>query len=675
MATPYRFKRSAVSGKRPATTDLQLGELALNTYDGYLYAERDTGGVGIGTTITLINPWTENYGAGSIFYSKPIGIGTQTPNSVANTNNSVVLNVGVVTANTYHGDQIIGTPTGGSFRTGAYTPVVTEKTKDSIDELNYILGKLVPTAPDNTNGIDINIDYSTLPTVPGATTTVRGLCAGFTPVNNTGGAAQSAGSEYYRNNDNTITTDVETDYGPGDSGTMTAYVNAVGVGTTTFNTSFGLYAAGSNNGTYGSLVITNNTDAADSARNTGITSLFYEVFDFQMLNAPCPDGYNKAHFTHGSSTTNPIYWYEDPSTVGAPDITFSAVTPPASPTLSYSSGVPHYTQAAGNAFTYVVSVENATGDMYYRATGSSTNKLLWADTSGQLTYFTSAGTKLFNQFYASGTQGTHPPQRNFGVGTAVTCTVSHQPQNIHKTVDNTWNHFHRWDCWTPYGRDQNQRLNYDKNVNLMGTTAMTNEVDEDNIGITGTLGSGSGNATRVKAGATGDNPTPAYASWTGNAAGSIDTYEAVVRGADLRHDQTDYSASVWLPPGPDYSSGRSGAQYFQFQIIRSAVSEFNIVVTGTYGGCWICMPDNSTWTNGLNSTNGWANMFQAYSGSGVPNNANPGCAQAGVMNGTSGTYKCVFGTESSTNDTNNRILVRIKMDSGDAISALTIAAT
>ena len=87
------------------------------------------------------------------------------------------------------------------------------------------------------------------------------------------------------------------------------------------------------------------------------------------------------------------------------------------------------------------------------------------------------------------------------------------------------------------------------------------------------------------------------------------------------------------------------------------------------------MPDNSTWTNGLNSTNGWANMFQAYSGSGVPNNANPGCAQAGVMNGTSGTYKCVFGTESSTNDTNNRILVRIKMDSGDAISALTIAAT
>ena len=47
MATPYRLKRSAISGKRPQLSDLQLGELALNFNDGYLFAERDTGGVGI----------------------------------------------------------------------------------------------------------------------------------------------------------------------------------------------------------------------------------------------------------------------------------------------------------------------------------------------------------------------------------------------------------------------------------------------------------------------------------------------------------------------------------------------------------------------------------------------------------------------------------------------------
>ena len=46
MATPFRLKRSAVNGKRPGLSDLQLGELALNTYDGSLFVERDTGGVG-----------------------------------------------------------------------------------------------------------------------------------------------------------------------------------------------------------------------------------------------------------------------------------------------------------------------------------------------------------------------------------------------------------------------------------------------------------------------------------------------------------------------------------------------------------------------------------------------------------------------------------------------------
>ena len=68
MATPYRFKRSAVAGKRPTLSDLELGEIALNTYDGKLYAERETNGVGIADTVALLNPWEETYGGGSIEY-------------------------------------------------------------------------------------------------------------------------------------------------------------------------------------------------------------------------------------------------------------------------------------------------------------------------------------------------------------------------------------------------------------------------------------------------------------------------------------------------------------------------------------------------------------------------------------------------------------------------------
>ena len=76
MATPFRLKRSAIEGKRPADSDLQRGELALNTYDGYLYTERE--GVGL-STVTNLTPWYENYGGGSIYYSNSVGIGTTVP--------------------------------------------------------------------------------------------------------------------------------------------------------------------------------------------------------------------------------------------------------------------------------------------------------------------------------------------------------------------------------------------------------------------------------------------------------------------------------------------------------------------------------------------------------------------------------------------------------------------
>jgi len=61
MATPFRIKRSAVPGKKPVVADLQLGELALNTYDAELYTIRERSGIGTdivrlgaGTTVTNI---------------------------------------------------------------------------------------------------------------------------------------------------------------------------------------------------------------------------------------------------------------------------------------------------------------------------------------------------------------------------------------------------------------------------------------------------------------------------------------------------------------------------------------------------------------------------------------------------------------------------------------------
>jgi hypothetical protein len=43
MANTIKLKRSAVEGKAPVVGDLDLGELALNTYDGKLYTKKDNG--------------------------------------------------------------------------------------------------------------------------------------------------------------------------------------------------------------------------------------------------------------------------------------------------------------------------------------------------------------------------------------------------------------------------------------------------------------------------------------------------------------------------------------------------------------------------------------------------------------------------------------------------------
>ena len=558
-------------------------------------------------------------------------------------NTSGIVITGVSTASTYNGDLVIGTPNGG-FKSGAFTINSTDKTKDSINDLNNILGKLVPAAPTTINGVSISLT---------GTAGNGRLCAGFTPTNNTGGSAPVAGTQYTRNTDSTVSTTYITEYGPGDSGTVTGFVNAVGVGTTTL-------ATGDNSGTYGAIQIANNEDASNSTRNPGIAAGFYEIYDLRMINGASPDGYNLAKFTQGGSTTGSVYWYEDPSTVAAPIMSFSAVTAPGSGThtVAYSSGIPHYTQSTNNNFTYVMTIENASGDMYTQNS--------FVNSDGATTGFQNPGSKSYTNF----TGGTNPPAQNYGVGTGVTCLITNTPNNVHYTVSS--NIFTRYDVSTPYGSDNNNRVTYTTPINIMGTSATTSRMDEDNILIS-SLGTGSGNATRVKAGATGDNPTPAYTAWTGGSVGSIDTYEAAVRGGVLYHDQTDYTA--YLPAGPDYSAGRSGNQYFQIAFIRSAVSEFSITYAGSLAGCWVCMPDNSSWTTSLSGTNGWADMFQAYKGAGIPTGAEPGCATGGLMDTNGGTFTCTFGTESSSNDSNNRILIRWKLTSGQSVTSMSFTST
>ena len=104
MASNVKIKRSSTSGKVPLTTDLQLGELAINTYDGKLYLKKNAGtdvivevgasAGGGGTTNATWTKKTANYTAVSgdkLLADTSTGTFTITLPASPTTGNSVVL--------------------------------------------------------------------------------------------------------------------------------------------------------------------------------------------------------------------------------------------------------------------------------------------------------------------------------------------------------------------------------------------------------------------------------------------------------------------------------------------------------------------------------------------------------------------------------------------------------
>ena len=98
MANPViKVKRSSVAGKVPAPTQLERGELAVNSYDGKVYIVKDQFSVGIATTTTTVNPWLETGIGVGLSYSgdvKIVGILTVGSSSLTLDGSNNTVNVG-----------------------------------------------------------------------------------------------------------------------------------------------------------------------------------------------------------------------------------------------------------------------------------------------------------------------------------------------------------------------------------------------------------------------------------------------------------------------------------------------------------------------------------------------------------------------------------------------------
>jgi len=553
-------------------------------------------------------------------------------------------NITALSGGSLFGNTIqIGANSTGQLVSNALTLTTSTTVTDSVALLNSVLGKLVPPAP---------------PAFPGANTlvisssTTSGLMCNFTQTDNSGwgnlsvagGTAVSA----VRSASYATSTNISA-VGPGDSGVVTAFLNGANAGAVSLT--------GTSNGTYGNLIISNNQDY--SVVRPTIAGGFWYSFDAKAAGT-VPAGWNRVYIYDSATNTetNNATWYYDASSPGTPTFSGTGIVL-SSNVVAYSSKVPHLTSSAG--FTLTASVSKLSGDMYPNSVNLATGTSGGAFQAPATVTYAAAGvtTPLIQNLYVSSGSASISTTANIvasGFGSSST-GPSVSVNNSYATGSQT----------------------FSPGVTVLYKNGTGNQIEETSLTIGGSVGSGSGNPYRI------DNPgssdTPAYTgseSAFNSQTSTLQTYDATVVAAVLKHDQTNYSTG-YLPVGPDLSSGRSGAQYFTFKFVRTTLSKFDIKYSGTIAGLWVALPGSTI--DSTSSLNGWLDMSTAYAGSGIPGvnspgNGSNGCALGGVavLNSvqTNKSVTATFGTISSSSTATHEIYVRVKLTSGQSVTLLQI---
>lgn len=546
----------------------------------------------------------------------------------------------------------LGSNSSGALSSNAVSLTSESTVTNSIAQLNEVLGKLVPASP---------------PAFPGSgtltlsTATSSGKMCNFSQTDNSGWANLSvvAGTTVSAARVSTYATSTISSVGPGDSGTVTGYLNGSNVG--------GVLLTGSSSGTYSNLIIANNQDYHNVS--SSVAAGFWYSFDARLSGSSVPAGWNRANIYHSGSGagTNTITWYYDSSTPGTPTFSNTSISLTAN-NVSYSSTVPHLTTSA--QFTIKGNVAKLSGDTYPSAVSSGASTLVSGTAGGALSAptavtYTSAGVTV-------------PLSRNLYVssGTAYFETTSNIISGFGSSASGP-----SLSVNNNYATGSSGAVVVSGTPTILYKTGTSNNIEETSIPINASVGSGSGSGSRIVNPGSGDTPVyTASATAFNSQTSTLQTYDATVVAAVLKHDQTNYS-SGYLPIGPDLSTGRSSAQYFTFKFVRSSVSKFDIKYTGTIAGLWVALPGSSI--DSTSSLNGWLTMATAYGGSGIPGATSPGngsngCALGGIATigsaVTNGSYTCTFGTVSSSSTATNEIYVRVKLTSGQTLTALSIEA-
>jgi|TARA_R110002074_G_scaffold712_3_gene4170 hypothetical protein len=556
--------------------------------------------------------------------------------------------------------------------TGSGQPDLTVQSDN--DTVVFSLENL-PAAPTSVSGKSLTLSTSAQDTsklAHGATNNVGGISTG-TSLN---------GSTARRYDTTTsVSTSTISDAYRSDSGTVSALVDGSADGNKAFSTSTG------ETGTFTSLVITAEGDAYNEISSTTYPQNFFQVFSGRVTKniSSLATGVHSLALSHSTTgATNNVYIVKD-NVTSAPTVNVGSanLAEHTAGSKRYVSGVPYYNSGSPKVKLESATVSNLVGEAYLDSSS------IFAIASGTNLESTS-GSTVQQEFRSYSDIDGSSTMLNSGVPIAQTGVAS--PYALGDiTVDITTSNVAAVEA-----------IKF-RATNVNGTGSYTSETsekiqvwtasptfDEENIAVSDSLGAGFDDDGKRITGFGSASDTPAIAgstdfytasAWTG-AETIAGTTEAVVRWNTLQHFDTNLS-SGYLPVGPDLATGRSGTQYFTFAFRRTTMANFVLRLTGTVSGLFIAAPGTNI--DSTSGTNGWLTAGSTYAGAGTPGsntgaggNGSDGCAFTSgdrIIDGAShsnDTFTMTLGDQNGTDATGNNILVRIKLEDGDSLTALSV---